>query len=38
LQSRLAKIDLQLELDDNAMTLIVDKGYDPVFGARHQYD
>ncbi|WP_373896665.1 ATP-dependent chaperone ClpB [bacterium endosymbiont of Bathymodiolus sp. 5 South] len=34
LQSRLAKIDLQLELDDNAMTLIVDKGYDPVFGAR----
>jgi ATP-dependent Clp protease ATP-binding subunit ClpB len=26
LQSRLAKIDLQLELDDNAMTLIVDKG------------
>ncbi|VVM24459.1 ClpB protein [uncultured Gammaproteobacteria bacterium] len=34
LQSRLAKIDLQLELDDNAMTLIVDRGYDPVFGAR----
>ncbi|SMN12704.1 ClpB protein [Bathymodiolus heckerae thiotrophic gill symbiont] len=34
LQSRLAKMDLKLELDDGAMTLIVDRGYDPVFGAR----
>ena len=34
LQSRLAEMELKLELDDNAMTLIVDKGYDPVFGAR----
>ncbi|SFV87393.1 ClpB protein [hydrothermal vent metagenome] len=34
LQSRLAKMDLKLALDDEAMTLIVDKGYDPVFGAR----
>ncbi|SFV88877.1 ClpB protein [hydrothermal vent metagenome] len=34
LQSRLAKMDLKLALDDEAMTLIVDKGYDPAFGAR----
>lgn len=34
LQSRLADLDLTLELSDEAMTLIVDKGYDPVFGAR----
>ncbi|RUA06605.1 MAG: ATP-dependent chaperone ClpB [Gammaproteobacteria bacterium] len=34
LQSRLADLDLKLELSDEAMTLIVDKGYDPVFGAR----
>ncbi|SMN10657.1 ClpB protein [uncultured Candidatus Thioglobus sp.] len=34
LQSRLADLDLNLELDDEAMTLIVDKGYDPAFGAR----
>ncbi len=34
LKSRLAKIDLKLELDSNAITVIVDNGYDPVFGAR----
>ena len=34
LQSRLANLDLKLELSDEAMTLIVDKGYDPMFGAR----
>jgi ATP-dependent Clp protease ATP-binding subunit ClpB len=34
LQSRLAKMDLKLELSNDAMTMIVDKGYDPVFGAR----
>lgn len=34
LQSRLANMNLKLELDDEAMSLIVDKGYDPVFGAR----
>ena len=34
LQSRLADLDLQLTLTDQAMTLIIDRGYDPVFGAR----
>jgi len=34
LQSRLLKMEFKLELDDDVMTLIVDKGYDPVFGAR----
>lgn len=34
LQSRLTKMDLELTLEDEAMTLIVDKGYDPKFGAR----
>ena len=34
LQSRLADLDLQLTLTDEAMTLIIDRGYDPVFGAR----
>ncbi len=34
LQSRLEDLDLKLELSDQAMTMIVDKGYDPVFGAR----
>jgi ATP-dependent Clp protease ATP-binding subunit ClpB len=27
-------MDLKLELSNDAMTMIVDKGYDPVFGAR----
>ncbi len=34
LQARLTDLDLSFELDDEAMTLIVDKGYDPAFGAR----
>ncbi|CAB5501289.1 ATP-dependent chaperone ClpB [Bathymodiolus thermophilus thioautotrophic gill symbiont] len=34
LQSRLAKMDLKLELDDEAITTIIDRGYDPIFGAR----
>ncbi|MDG2353304.1 MAG: ATP-dependent chaperone ClpB [Gammaproteobacteria bacterium] len=34
LQSRLADLDLKLSLSDQVMTLIVDRGYDPVFGAR----
>jgi len=34
LQSRLDDLDLKLELSDQAMTMIVDKGYDPIFGAR----
>ncbi|ALE52826.1 protein disaggregation chaperone [Candidatus Thioglobus autotrophicus] len=34
LSSRLADLDLKLELSDEAMNLIIDKGYDPVFGAR----
>ena len=34
LQSRLEDLDLKLELNDQAMTMIVDKGYDPIFGAR----
>ena len=34
LSSRLAELDLNLELSDEAMSMIVDRGYDPVFGAR----
>ncbi|WXT99639.1 MAG: Chaperone protein ClpB [Catillopecten margaritatus gill symbiont] len=34
LQSRLSDLDLKLVLSDEAMALIVDKGYDPIFGAR----
>jgi len=34
LQSRLSDLDLKLTLSDEAMTMIVDRGYDPVFGAR----
>jgi ATP-dependent Clp protease ATP-binding subunit ClpB len=34
LKSRLSNLDLNLELSDNAMQMIVDRGYDPVFGAR----
>jgi len=34
LQSRLSDLDLKLTLSNQAMTLIVDRGYDPVFGAR----
>jgi len=34
LQSRLADLGLKLSLSDQAITLIVDRGYDPVFGAR----
>jgi len=34
LKSRLADMDLKISLSDKAMTLIVDRGYDPVFGAR----
>lgn len=34
LSGRLAKLDLKLELSDEAMNLIIDKGYDPKFGAR----
>lgn len=34
LQSRLSDLDLKLTLSDEAITLIVDRGYDPVFGAR----
>ncbi|MCS5592183.1 MAG: ATP-dependent chaperone ClpB [Gammaproteobacteria bacterium] len=34
LQSRLSDLDLKLTLSDQAMTLIVGRGYDPVFGAR----
>ncbi len=34
LQSRLQDLDLKLELSDNAMDIIIDRGYDPVFGAR----
>ena len=34
LKSRLSTLDLNLELSDNAMQMIVDRGYDPVFGAR----
>jgi ATP-dependent Clp protease ATP-binding subunit ClpB len=34
LQSRLSDLNLKLEMSDKAMTMIVDRGYDPVFGAR----
>lgn len=34
LSSRLAELDLKLALSDEAMSMIVDRGYDPVFGAR----
>jgi ATP-dependent Clp protease ATP-binding subunit ClpB len=34
LSSRLADLDLKLEMNEAAMNIIVDKGYDPVFGAR----
>ncbi|MDC9727093.1 MAG: ATP-dependent chaperone ClpB [Candidatus Thioglobus sp.] len=34
LQSRLADLDLSLEISDEAMSVIVEQGYDPVFGAR----
>jgi ATP-dependent Clp protease ATP-binding subunit ClpB len=34
LLSRLAKLNLNLTLDDEAVNLLVDEGYDPVFGAR----
>jgi ATP-dependent Clp protease ATP-binding subunit ClpB len=34
LKSRLEDLNLKLNLSDVAMTLIVDRGYDPVFGAR----
>ncbi len=34
LSTRLADLDLKLNLTDEAMQIIVDKGYDPTFGAR----
>ena len=34
LRSRLAEQDLHLEIDPEAMTALVEQGYDPVFGAR----
>ncbi len=34
LSSRLADLDLKLEMSDKAMEMIVDKGYDPMYGAR----
>jgi len=34
LQSRLADLDLALRISDEAMAIIVEQGYDPVFGAR----
>ncbi len=34
LSARLAKLNLKLTLSDTAISMIVDKGYDPVFGAR----
>jgi ATP-dependent Clp protease ATP-binding subunit ClpB len=34
LSSRLAALDLKLEMNEAAMNVIVDRGYDPVFGAR----
>jgi ATP-dependent Clp protease ATP-binding subunit ClpB len=34
LASRLATLNLKINLSDEAMRLIVDKGYDPIFGAR----
>ncbi len=34
LKSRLAKQNIALDLDDDAMTWLADEGYDPVYGAR----
>lgn len=34
LSSRLGDLNLKLDLSDKAMSMIVDRGYDPVFGAR----
>lgn len=34
LSSRLADLDLALQISDEAMSMIVEQGYDPVFGAR----
>jgi ATP-dependent Clp protease ATP-binding subunit ClpB len=34
LSARLAKLNLKLILSDTAMNMLVDRGYDPVFGAR----
>ncbi|BBB22917.1 ATP-dependent Clp protease ATP-binding subunit ClpB [Abyssogena phaseoliformis symbiont OG214] len=34
LSARLAKLNLKLTLSDTAISMIVDRGYDPVFGAR----
>jgi ATP-dependent Clp protease ATP-binding subunit ClpB len=34
LSARLAKLNLKLTLSDKAMNMLVDRGYDPVFGAR----
>jgi len=34
LSSRLADLNFKLELSNKAMSMIVDQGYDPVFGAR----
>jgi ATP-dependent Clp protease ATP-binding subunit ClpB len=34
LRKRMKDIDLDLELTDGAMELIIDRGYDPVYGAR----
>jgi ATP-dependent Clp protease ATP-binding subunit ClpB len=34
LSARLAKLNLKLTLSDTAMNMLVDRGYDPVFGAR----
>jgi ATP-dependent Clp protease ATP-binding subunit ClpB len=34
LSSRLAALNLKLELSEKAVEMIVDQGYDPVFGAR----
>jgi len=34
LEQRLAKLDISLQVDDSALTLIADAGFDPVYGAR----
>ncbi len=34
LQTRLAALDLKLSLSDEALSLMIDQGYDPAFGAR----
>ncbi len=34
LSARLTKLNLKLTLSDTAMNMLVDRGYDPVFGAR----